>query len=51
MKSYSADVFVHCLSKLDWSALLKCNEVKNACSNFKLLFLDAVDKEAPEKKC
>jgi hypothetical protein len=42
MKNYSAD-FVNVLSKLDWSAVLKCNEVENSWGNFKSLFLDAVE--------
>ena len=50
MKNYGADIFVHCLSKLDWSAVLKCNEEENAWGHFKSLFLHAVDKQATVKK-
>ena len=47
LKNYSKEVLVNELSKIDWSAVLRSDDVNFCLAEFRKLFMSAVDKVAP----
>ena len=49
MKNYSESNFIEKLQSMDWSLVLNCIDVNEACEKFKALFTIAMDAIAPMK--
>lgn len=49
LKRYSKEIFIDNLSEADWATVLQCAEVDKAWGLFKTMFLESVNKLAPEK--